>query len=148
MIRVRDIIEASARAARLPPQALLERFNFRHIARPRARAMYLARTLRPDLSYKAIGRAFAGRDHTTVLHNERAVGARLAGGDELERAGIRATLVNLGLPEDLDLAALTLKRARDGVERRRSLEARRNILARQLAAVEQQLAALEEADPS
>jgi hypothetical protein len=148
VIRVRDIIEASAATARLQPRDLLDRANYRHIARPRARAMYLARTLRPDLSYPAIARAFDGRNHTTVLHHERGVAARLAEGDEQERAAIRATLKALGLPEDLDLAALTLKRQRDGVERRRSLEARRNILARQLAAVEQQLAALDEADPS
>jgi chromosomal replication initiation ATPase DnaA len=39
----------------------------RHLARPRRLAMYLVRAME-GLSLPQIGRAFGGRDHTTVLH--------------------------------------------------------------------------------
>ncbi|MBP6095876.1 MAG: chromosomal replication initiator protein DnaA [Methyloversatilis sp.] len=44
----------------------------RAIARPRQVAMWLAKELTPE-SYPAIGEAFGGRDHTTVLHACRTV---------------------------------------------------------------------------
>jgi chromosomal replication initiator protein len=39
----------------------------RDVARPRQVAMYLAKVL-TSRSYPEIGRAFGGRDHTTVMH--------------------------------------------------------------------------------
>ena len=44
----------------------------RAIARPRQVAMWLAKELTP-VSYPAIGEAFGGRDHTTVLHAYRTI---------------------------------------------------------------------------
>jgi len=44
----------------------------RAIARPRQVAMWLAKELTPE-SYPAIGEAFGGRDHTTVLHAYRTI---------------------------------------------------------------------------
>lgn len=44
----------------------------RAIARPRQVAMWLAKELTPE-SYPAIGEAFGGRDHTTVLHACRTI---------------------------------------------------------------------------
>lgn len=47
------------------------------IARPRQLAMYLCRHS-TDRSWSEIGRAFGGRDHTTVIHAARVVEARLS----------------------------------------------------------------------
>ena len=44
----------------------------RAVARPRQVAMWLAKELTPE-SYPAIGDAFGGRDHTTVLHAYRTI---------------------------------------------------------------------------
>jgi chromosomal replication initiator protein len=47
------------------------------VAWPRQVAMYLAREL-TDATLPAIGRAFGGRNHTTVLHACRRTAARIA----------------------------------------------------------------------
>jgi chromosomal replication initiator protein len=44
----------------------------RDVARPRQIAMYLCKTL-TSKSYPEIGKAFGGRDHTTVMHAVRQV---------------------------------------------------------------------------
>lgn len=51
---------------------LLSKKRTRNIARPRQVAMYLAKELTPA-SLPAIGDAFGGRDHTTVLHACRTI---------------------------------------------------------------------------
>ncbi len=51
---------------------LLGARRLRQIARPRQAAMYLAKRLTPK-SYPEIGRAFGGRDHTTVMHAVRTI---------------------------------------------------------------------------
>ncbi|MDQ7988822.1 MAG: chromosomal replication initiator protein DnaA [Candidatus Dactylopiibacterium sp.] len=51
---------------------LLSKKRTRNIARPRQIAMYLAKELTPA-SLPAIGDAFGGRDHTTVLHACRTI---------------------------------------------------------------------------
>jgi len=60
----------------------------RTVAQARCLAMYLTRRL-TGRSLEAIGAAFGGRDHTTVLHGVRVARVRLAGdptlADELER---------------------------------------------------------------
>ena len=48
--------------------------------RPRQMAMWLARHLTP-CAMREIGRAFGGRDHTTVLHGIGRVDAAIAAGD-------------------------------------------------------------------
>jgi chromosomal replication initiator protein len=50
----------------------------RHIVRPRQVAMYLSREL-TDASLPAIGRAFGGRDHTTVMYAVQKVADQMAG---------------------------------------------------------------------
>jgi hypothetical protein len=47
------------------------------VVEPRMVAAYLAKTMRPD-SLPAIGRRFGGRDHTTIIHALRTIGARRA----------------------------------------------------------------------
>lgn len=51
---------------------LLSKKRTRNIARPRQVAMYLTKELTPA-SLPAIGDAFGGRDHTTVLHACRTI---------------------------------------------------------------------------
>ncbi|HCZ16612.1 MAG TPA: chromosomal replication initiator protein DnaA, partial [Candidatus Accumulibacter sp.] len=51
---------------------LFSRKRTRVIVRPRQIAMWLAKNL-TTLSYPAIGAAFGGRDHTTVLHAVRTI---------------------------------------------------------------------------
>ena len=55
---------------------LLSPRRARNIARPRQVAMYLAKQL-TERSLPEIGGKFGGRDHTTVLHAVRQVGARM-----------------------------------------------------------------------
>lgn len=50
----------------------------RHIMAARREAVYAVRTLRPDMSYPAIGRWFGGRDHSTILHSVRKISAEKA----------------------------------------------------------------------
>lgn len=45
------------------------------LQRPRAIAMYLCKAACPHKSFPEIGRAFGGRDHTTVLHSFRKIEA-------------------------------------------------------------------------
>ena len=47
---------------------LCGRSRQRMVVFPRQMAMYLCKTLIPSLSLKEVGRAFGGKDHTTVLH--------------------------------------------------------------------------------
>jgi chromosomal replication initiator protein len=59
--------------------------RFRRVARPRQVAMYLAREL-TGRSLPAIGRAFGGRDHTTILHALRRVEALMANNPQIAMA--------------------------------------------------------------
>jgi chromosomal replication initiator protein len=58
------------------------------IAQPRQIAMYMAREMTTN-SLKEIGDAFGGRDHGTVIHACKSVGAKMASED------FRRTLVQL-----------------------------------------------------
>lgn len=142
MIRVREIIDVSAAVAGLRVQDMLARDHHQVTARPRLRAMFLARRLRPELSYLAISREFAGRHHTTVMAAERRVEGRLVVGEPAELEAVRLTLARLGFEPDLDAAIAAVQRSREVIARRRDLEARRTTLRDQLAAVERQLALL------
>lgn len=57
----------------------------RSVARPRQIAMYLARYLTPK-SLPAIGHYFGDRDHTTVIHAVRTIGALRKDDAEMECA--------------------------------------------------------------
>jgi chromosomal replication initiator protein len=52
----------------MQPAQLKQKSNERKITYPRQIAMYLAKELTPA-SLPEIGRAFAGKHHTTVLHS-------------------------------------------------------------------------------
>ncbi len=66
------ILDATAIAFEVPPAALLARDRRPRVARARKVAMYLTRDLLGQ-SLPEIGRAFGGRDHTTVLSAVRGV---------------------------------------------------------------------------
>jgi len=64
---VREIQEATCQAFGLTLEELLSATRTRRVAWPRQVAMYLAREL-TDGTLPAIGQAFGGRNHATVLH--------------------------------------------------------------------------------
>ncbi|WEK38658.1 MAG: helix-turn-helix domain-containing protein [Candidatus Brevundimonas colombiensis] len=84
-VLIRTVIETAARLEGLTVDELLARDQSRAIARPRQRAMYVSRQLRPDVSLPRLGRIFGGRDHTTVIHAIDKVGQRIrADADEAQ----------------------------------------------------------------
>jgi chromosomal replication initiator protein len=74
---VREIQEQTADAFGISVQALISSSRAGNVAWPRQVAMYLAREL-TDQTLPAIGRAFGGRNHTTVLHAYKRTAARIA----------------------------------------------------------------------
>jgi len=76
-VSVARIVAVTAGHFDLEPAAVLGPSRSRSLARARSLAMYLARRLTGG-SYTVIGRAFGGRDHTTVMHGTRIAAARLA----------------------------------------------------------------------
>jgi chromosomal replication initiator protein len=90
---VESIQEAAADAFQLPRSALLGPSRSAGPLRARQLAIYLCRQM-TDLSLPQIGRAFGGRDHTTVLHAIRRIEQRCRKGDpeiegQLERIRAR-----------------------------------------------------------
>ena len=75
---VREIQEQTAEAFGISVEALLSSSRAGNLAWPRQVAMYLAREL-TDQTLPAIGRAFGGRNHTTVLHAYKRTAERIAG---------------------------------------------------------------------
>jgi chromosomal replication initiator protein len=75
---VREIQEQTADAFGLSVEALVSSSRVGAVAWPRQVAMYLAREL-TDQTLPAIGRAFGGRNHTTVLHAYKRTVERIAG---------------------------------------------------------------------
>lgn len=84
-LRIGEILDAVAKHFGIRLQDLLGRKRTRSISHPRQVAMYLARKLTP-LSLEEIGMHFGGRDHSTVLHAERAVENDRANDRELAQA--------------------------------------------------------------
>jgi len=76
-IDARKIIEEVSRRFGVEPGEIRGKCRSREIVVPRQVAMYLTRTL-TDTSLPAIGRAFGGKDHTTVLHACRKTEGKLA----------------------------------------------------------------------
>jgi chromosomal replication initiator protein len=74
---VREIQEQTCEAFGLSIEQLLSSSRAAPVAWPRQVAMYLAREL-TDQTLPAIGRAFGGRNHTTVMHACRRTAARIA----------------------------------------------------------------------
>lgn len=67
-----DILEAVCDHFGLRPAQLLGKRRTRSLARPRHIVMYLARQL-TNASLHEVGAHLGGRDHTTVIHGERAI---------------------------------------------------------------------------
>ena len=66
-VTVEDVQRRVAEVFKVKPQDLRAKTRTRAVAFPRQVAMYLGRQLTSE-SYADIGRAFGGKDHTTVLH--------------------------------------------------------------------------------
>jgi chromosomal replication initiator protein len=75
---VLEIQEETAGAFGISVEALVSASRAGNLAWPRQVAMYLAREL-TDQTLPAIGRAFGGRNHTTVLHAYKRTAERIAG---------------------------------------------------------------------
>jgi chromosomal replication initiator protein len=78
---VAEIQQRTAEAFGISIEALVSTSRADSVARPRQIAMYLARELTTQ-SLPAIGRAFGGRNHTTVLHACRRTAERIAADPE------------------------------------------------------------------
>jgi chromosomal replication initiator protein len=74
---VRDIQQHTCEAFGLSMEDMLSTSRAAPVAWPRQVAMYLAREL-TDQTLPAIGRAFGGRNHTTVMHACRRTAERMA----------------------------------------------------------------------
>jgi len=92
-ITIRRVIGATARQQGLSAADLVGPSRCRQVSHTRGLAMYLARRLTSQ-SLQAIGTAFGGRDHTTVLHGIRVT--------ELRRS------LDAGLAADIDQLIATL----------------------------------------
>lgn len=86
-----DVKSAVCNYFDLPPGALESSCRHRTFARPRQIAMYLSRKLTGQ-SYPQIGRAFGGRDHTTVLFACRKLARLLPEGAYPETREIEAAI--------------------------------------------------------
>lgn len=81
-ITVENIQKTVADYFKIKVADFFSRKRTRQIARPRQVAMWLAKNLTSQ-SYPAIGDAFGGRDHTTVLHAVRTIDSLRAKDNEL-----------------------------------------------------------------
>jgi len=88
---LREIQEQVCAAFDVSLDQLLSTSRAASVAWPRQVAMYLAREL-TDATLPAIGRAFGGRNHTTVLHAHRRTTERIASDPEAYDAVRRITL--------------------------------------------------------
>jgi chromosomal replication initiator protein len=85
---VRDIQDLTCDAFGLTHDELVSPSRVARVAWPRQLAMYLSRQL-TDATLPAIGRAFGGRDHATVVYSVRRAGQRISSdtsADEVARA--------------------------------------------------------------
>jgi chromosomal replication initiator protein len=82
---VEDVQRATCEAFGVSEAELVSTARARRLVWPRQVAMFLAREL-TDQTLPAIGRAFGGRDHTTVLHACRRTAERMAADPEAYRA--------------------------------------------------------------
>ena len=87
---VEAIQQRTAEAFGISVEALLSSSRSGAVAWPRQVAMYLTREL-TDQTLPAIGRAFGGRNHTTVLHAYRRTAERMAGDPDAYEAVRRLT---------------------------------------------------------
>lgn len=74
---IASVILDIASKHKLTPQKMLNGGRATLYSHPRQEAMFRAFVECPHASLPAIGRAFGGRDHTTILHGIRSHGARI-----------------------------------------------------------------------
>ena len=84
-----EIVDAAAQEFGVEPAALRARNRNRDVVNARHLAMYLARQL-TDLPQSAIARQIGARDHTTVVHAEKKIGAAM-----LADPGVRSSVDNV-----------------------------------------------------
>jgi chromosomal replication initiator protein len=94
---VREIQEETCEAFGVTLEQLLSTSRAAPVAWPRQVAMYLAREL-TDQTLPAIGRAFGGRNHTTVMHACRRTAQRMAADADAQET-IRRLSARLGVGE-------------------------------------------------
>lgn len=82
-ISIERIQEVVSNHYAITPQALRGKRRTRSISFPRQVAIYISRE-QTDLSLKAIGKAFGGRDHSTILHDYDKIKSLIAKDDELK----------------------------------------------------------------
>jgi Bacterial dnaA protein helix-turn-helix len=80
--RIVEIQRATARHFDITVNEMLDDQRIRKLAMPRHAAMYLVKQLTLK-SFAEVGRAFAGRDHSTVVHAVNGIKARLQFDGEL-----------------------------------------------------------------
>lgn len=77
VVDVRKIVEEVSKRFNVEPSEIKGKCRSKDIVIPRQAAMYLTRVL-TDTSLPAIGRAFGGKDHTTVIHSCRKIEEKIA----------------------------------------------------------------------
>ncbi|HEX4806829.1 MAG TPA: chromosomal replication initiator protein DnaA [Conexibacter sp.] len=95
---VEEIQAATCKRLGISPEALNSADRSAHVAWARQVAMYLSREL-TDATLPAIGRAFGGRNHTTVLHACRRTSERIAS-DAQAHELVRSLTALLQQPHD------------------------------------------------
>jgi hypothetical protein len=89
-----------AEAFRISEADLIGKRRWRELSIPRQAAFYVLRQRFPEMSYPRIGRMFADRDHSTIIHGVQQTAARIRRDPKL-RAVVEA-LVAGRLPEQHD----------------------------------------------
>jgi hypothetical protein len=99
--RIEDIQDAVCAVYLVEKKEMLSRRRAAHLVRPRHVAMYLAKEM-TGLSLPGIGRKFAFRDHTTVLHAVRKIEGKRPNDPELDAmiARVEAMFASPTNPED------------------------------------------------
>jgi chromosomal replication initiator protein len=95
---VEEIQQATCERLGISPEALCSPDRSARVAWARQVAMYLSREL-TDATLPAIGRAFGGRNHTTVLHACRRATERIAADSEASEL-VRGLTEQLREPDD------------------------------------------------
>ncbi len=84
-ITAKVVIDEVEKYYRLSKGSIVSKKRSADIALPRQVGMYICREILEDPSFPKIGEAFGGRDHTTVLHNVRKIGADIETDAELAK---------------------------------------------------------------
>ena len=84
VITIQQIQKVVASSFKISVAELLSKSNAQQVSRPRQIAMYLCKQL-TKYSYPAIGRAFGGKHHTTVMHSYAKVESLLLRDSQLQK---------------------------------------------------------------